>query len=789
MKNSHSLRLPVVSNNSRVEPIRCLFNRIRILPVTVALCLASSPSNVQGQEALTNGNAHDGGIEAIGEMDTWTITASEGERFTVQLAELTGGAGFTPKLEMLSPEGATLGTDVDGVVVRLDIQAPVTGTFSAVVSDASGTGTGTYRLHFAKVPGAFEVPVGDEGGALSNGQDHDGTIALGDLDLWTVDASAGDRISVQVTELTGGAGFAPQLEVISPEGTRLGFMSGSVTARLDLQVREGGTYSVLVTDANQTGTGTYRLRLAQVPGSFVVPGGDDGGALTDVVNHDGTVAVGDVDIWTFGATSGELVTLALTELTGGAGFTPKIELFGPAGVWKADGQGAAGTTLAVATEDAGTYTVLVSDATPAGTGTYRLTLNRSSLVPSGEGLVNGTSHLGSISPAADLDTWTFLATAGENIVVRGGETTTGAFNPWLRLYGPDGTLLDSSFGTVAAEVAFRATNSGVFSVTVADGSSGGQQTGNYRLSLAKTGNEPAISVSDEGGPLVNGTTYLATIEAGDIDAWTFTANTGENLLVRAGETTGGSPLSPWLRLYGPNGALLDSSFGTVAAEVAFRATNSGTFLVVMGDGNNGFGGTGNYRLSLAVMPERFSTSASDDGGAVSADSSIPGEITTGDIDIWSFEANQGNSLVIRMVELVGPGLSPWLRVYGTDGQLIGQNFSTTAAQVSFVAPQSGLYTVVASDGNNGFGGTGTYELTVSGLPVQGKQLRYEQPTSDSLLINWPSELTGYVLQQNPVLSPTGWEDVELFPVDNGFNVRLIVPIEPIGNRFFRLRLP
>jgi predicted RNA-binding protein with TRAM domain len=674
MKNSHSLRLPVVSNNSRVEPIRCLFNRIRILPVTVALCLASSPSNVQGQEALTNGNAHDGGIEAIGEMDTWTITASEGERFTVQLAELTGGAGFTPKLEMLSPEGATLGTDVDGVVVRLDIQAPVTGTFSAVVSDASGTGTGTYRLHFAKVPGAFEVPVGDEGGALSNGQDHDGTIALGDLDLWTVDASAGDRISVQVTELTGGAGFAPQLEVISPEGTRLGFMSGSVTARLDLQVREGGTYSVLVTDANQTGTGTYRLRLAQVPGSFVVPGGDDGGALTDVVNHDGTVAVGDVDIWTFGATSGELVTLALTELTGGAGFTPKIELFGPAGVWKADGQGAAGTTLAVATEDAGTYTVLVSDATPAGTGTYRLTLNRSSLVPSGEGLVNGTSHLGSISPAADLDTWTFLATAGENIVVRGGETTTGAFNPWLRLYGPDGTLLDSSFGTVAAEV-------------------------------------------------------------------------------------------------------------------AFRATNSGTFLVVMGDGNNGFGGTGNYRLSLAVMPERFSTSASDDGGAVSADSSIPGEITTGDIDIWSFEANQGNSLVIRMVELVGPGLSPWLRVYGTDGQLIGQNFSTTAAQVSFVAPQSGLYTVVASDGNNGFGGTGTYELTVSGLPVQGKQLRYEQPTSDSLLINWPSELTGYVLQQNPVLSPTGWEDVELFPVDNGFNVRLIVPIEPIGNRFFRLRLP
>src|SRR5436309_4306907 len=130
------------------------------------------------------------------------------------------------------------------------------------------------------------------------------------------------------------------------------------------------------------------------------------------------------------------------------------------------------------------------------------------------------------------------------------------------------------------------------SVMVNDNSAGRLGTGNYRISLAKTGSAPVISSTDEGGPMVNGATYLATIDTGDIDAWTFTANAGESIVVRMGETLTSS-LTPQLRLYGPNGVLLDSAFGLVAAEVSARATNSGTFLVVAGDLTAGWTGTGN----------------------------------------------------------------------------------------------------------------------------------------------------------------------------------------------------
>jgi hypothetical protein len=55
-------------------------------------------------------------------------------------------------------------------------------------------------------------------------------------------------------------------------------------------------------------------------------------------------------------------------------------------------------------------------------------------------------------------------------------------------------------------------------------------------------------------------------------------------------------------------------------------------------------------------------------------------------------------------------------------------------------------------------------------------------------ICWPSELVGYVLQQNSVLEATGWEDVTLVPFDSGLNVSVTVDFEP-GDRFFRLRPP
>src|SRR5439155_1704685 len=216
-----------------------------------------------------------------------------------------------------------------------------------------------------------------------------------------------------------------------------------------------------------------------------------------------------------------------------------------------------------------------------------------------------------------------------------GEITQVNFSPRLRLLNTTGVQQDSGSGTVATEVTARATNSGTFTVIV---DSVGTGTGTYRLSVAKTGSPVVISPGDEGGPMVNGTTHQGSIDTGDLDVWTFTANAGENIIVRMGEFTT-TTLTPELRLYGPNGALLDSGSGQAATEVTARATNSGTFLVVVGDLGSGYVGTGNYRPTLAKNRSPVVISPGDEGGPLTNGATHLGTIETGDIDVWTFTAS------------------------------------------------------------------------------------------------------------------------------------------------------
>jgi hypothetical protein len=60
-----------------------------------------------------------------------------------------------------------------------------------------------------------------------------------------------------------------------------------------------------------------------------------------------------------------------------------------------------------------------------------------------------------------------------------------------------------------------------------------------------------------------------------MEVWTFTANTGDSIVVRFGEAVTNSSLYPFLRIYGPNGALLDSITLPAAAEVSTRAPTAG----------------------------------------------------------------------------------------------------------------------------------------------------------------------------------------------------------------------
>jgi hypothetical protein len=258
-------------------------------------------------------------------------------------------------------------------------------------------------------------------------------------------------------------------------------------------------------------------------------------------------------------------------------------------------------------------------------------------------LTNGVNQLGTIV-ANMTNSYTFTASAGDTIELRIGATN---FNPVIRLFGPDGVLAGSAgvgnSGFRDAIFSVATTNSGAFTVTVSSFFAGG--TGGYALRLEQIPAAIFVSPGDEGGTLTNGVETPGTIDVGDLDLWTFTANSGDSIELRMGAVN----LNPWIQLYGPDGKLVGSAgtgvTGIRDAVLSITATNSGTFTVVVSA--FALNQTGTYNLNLAKIPAAFATAPGDEGGTLTNGAATPGMIDLGDLDMWTFTANTGDSLILR----------------------------------------------------------------------------------------------------------------------------------------------
>jgi hypothetical protein len=75
-------------------------------------------------------------------------------------------------------------------------------------------------------------------------------------------------------------------------------------------------------------------------------------------------------------------------------------------------------------------------------------------------------------------------------------------------------------------------------------------------------------------------------------------------------------------------------------------------------------------------------------------------------------------------------------------------------------------------------------ISVIKLPV----LSIKSTTTNSVIIRWPSPLTGWTLQQNGDLNTTNWTDVLMPPADDGTNKSVVVSTS-VGSNFYRLNKP
>src|SRR5205814_2329376 len=134
---------------------------------------------------------------------------------------------------------ASAGSGASGALVaEFSVQATNAGTFSIAVSSIFGNG-GAYTQTLARIPGDFVVSPGDEGGPLTNGWKHNGTITLGDLDMWSFDANAGDSIVLRM----GSATFNPLIRLYGPNGALVGSAGSGASGFLNVDFATSATNS------------------------------------------------------------------------------------------------------------------------------------------------------------------------------------------------------------------------------------------------------------------------------------------------------------------------------------------------------------------------------------------------------------------------------------------------------------------------------------------------------------------------------------------------------------------
>src|SRR5439155_960917 len=143
------------------------------------------------------------------DLDPWTFTANAKERILLRLAT----TNFNGKIQLYGPDGAFLQLDQNDTDVLIDYQTTNSGTFTVVVSSYFANGTGTYRLHYLKIPGGFVVPAGDDGGSVQSGSQN-GTILRGDLDPWKFTACKGDFFSLRLNTTN----FNGKIQLYGPDG-------------------------------------------------------------------------------------------------------------------------------------------------------------------------------------------------------------------------------------------------------------------------------------------------------------------------------------------------------------------------------------------------------------------------------------------------------------------------------------------------------------------------------------------------------------------------------------------
>ena len=327
------------------------------------------------------------------------------------------------------------------------------------------------------------------------------------------------------------------------------------------------------------------------------------------------------------------------------------------------------------------------------TGDYGIFIERPNNPSSTTPITFGQTISGSIDPSTEIDFYTFSANAGDTVIIR-LDRTSGSLYPEVRLYAPNGSLLDSqwSYGS-SIDIQHTLPETGKYMIWVFD--HGISYTGGYGIFVQRT-NDPGTDT-----PIAFGETISASINVtGDVDTYTFSANAGDTVLVTMSVTS--TVVEPQIRLYGPDGTELAESYSEdYTTEISHTLNQTGQYTVLACDYNRN--DTGGYGIFVQRTNDPGTDTPIAFGETISASINV-----TGDVDTYTFSANAGDTVLVTM-SVTSTVVEPQIRLYGPDGTELAESYSEDyTTEISHTLNQTGQYTVLTCDYNRN--DTGGYTI-------------------------------------------------------------------------------
>ena len=540
-------------------------------------------------------------------VDYYTFEARAGQRIVVDLRS----TDFDTWLIVKSPSGdQTENDDHEGSVDRshVELDAGESGTWNVLATSYEKGEIGSYEVVISVEDGGGGGEIRRESGRLEKG---DSQLESGEYyDSYTFQAEVGQKV---VVDLRSGD-FDTYLGVGSPSddlNENDDWEEGDIThSRVEVDITESGTWSVVATSYEGGETGSYELTISITGGSAGSSIGGDRIESGELAKGDETLDSGEyVDLYTFDGTAGERVVLDLRSVhfdTYLIVLTPSEET-----QFNDDFEGDMNRSLLnLELTESGSFTVGVTSYEAGEMGAYDLHIQRGSQssVSSGPRLERGTLASGdeTLTSGEYLDVFTFEGLPGQHARV---DVSSSVFDTYLIVTGP-GELQKDNDDTEDAPghsiVEFDLSDSGTYNAIVTSYSAG--ETGDYELSIELSDAATGSTGEDNPGQrdvrrLTSGQSLSGQLESGDStldsgeysDIFTFDGQAGQTISVELNSTD----FDTYIGLVFPSDEVLendDYEGSTSKSRIDLTLQESGRYSVIATSYESGE--TGSYQVTL-----------------------------------------------------------------------------------------------------------------------------------------------------------------------------------------------